>query len=164
MGMIDALAMEYQYETGVTRKVIERVPEDKYGWKPHDKSMTAGALAAHIVEIQGWTPDTLAHDEFKIDNYEAYKPKSKADLLQTFDTLVADTLKAMKGGVTDQLLMKPWKMTQKGQTLLEMPKVAVIRTWVLNHQVHHRGQLSVYLRLLGQPVPSIYGPSADEQG
>lgn len=163
MGMIDALAMEYQYETGVTRKVIDRVPEDKFGWKPHDKSMTAGALASHITEIQGWTPGTLASDEFKIDDYKPYVPKSKAELLQTFDTLVADSLKAMKG-VSDQTLMKGWKMTQKGQTLLEMPKVAVLRTWVLNHQIHHRGQLSVYLRLLGQPVPSIYGPSADEQG
>lgn len=162
MGMIDALAMEYQYETGVTRKVIDRVPEDKFGWKPHDKSMTAGALASHITEIQGWTSGTIASDEFKIDDYKPYVPKSKAELLQTFDTLVADSLKAMKG-VSDQALMKGWKMTQKGQTLLEMPKVAVLRTWVLNHQIHHRGQLSVYLRLLGQPVPSIYGPSADEQ-
>ncbi len=164
MGMIDAFAMEYQHEAATTRKVIERVPEDKFGWKPHDKSMAAGALASHITEIQGWTPDTLAHGEFKIDDYKPYVPKTKAELLQTFDALVAGTLKAMKGGVTDQALMAPWKMTQKGQTLLEMPKVAVIRTWVINHTIHHRGQLSVYVRLLGQPVPSIYGPSADEQG
>lgn len=163
MGMIDALAMEYQYETGVTRKVVERVPEDKFGWKPHDKSMTALQLASHITEIQGWTADTIASDEFKIDDYKPYVPKTKAELLQTFDKLVADSLKAMKGGVTDQALMQQWKMTQKGQTILQMPKVAVLRTWVLNHQIHHRGQLSVYLRLLGQPVPSIYGPSADEQ-
>ncbi len=163
MGMIDALAMEYQYETGVTRKVIDRLPEDKYGWKPHDKSMTAGQLASHIVEIQGWTAGTLAQDEFKMDDYKPFKPKSKAELLKTFDALVAESLKAMKSGVSDAALMKNWKMTQKGQTILDMPKVQVLRAWVLNHQIHHRGQLSVYLRLVGAPVPSIYGPSADEK-
>lgn len=163
MGMIDALAMEYEHEAGVTRKVIERVPEDKYGWKPHDKSMTAGALAAHLAELQGWPPNTLVHGEFKVDDYKLFKPKSKAELMQAFDKLVADSLKAMKSGVADQVLMQEWKMTHKGQTILQMPKVAVIRTLVINHTVHHRGQLSVYLRLLGQPVPSIYGPSADEQ-
>lgn len=164
MAIIDALAMEYQYETGLTRKVIDRVPEDKFTWKPHDKSMSAGHLASHLAEIQGWTAGTLAQDEFKIDGYKAFQAKSKAELLKTFDTLVGESLKAMKGGVSDQTLMKPWKMTQGGKTLLEMPKVQVLRAWVLNHQIHHRGQLTVYLRLLGVPVPSIYGPSADEQG
>ncbi len=164
MAIIDAIAMEYQYETGVTRKVIDRVPEDKYDWKPHDKSMSAGQLASHLVEIQGWTAGTLAQGEFNLDGYKAFKAKSKGDLLKNFDALVAESLKAMKGGVTDQALMQPWKMTQGGKTILEMPKVQVLRAWVLNHQFHHRGQMSVYLRLLGVPVPSIYGPSADEQG
>jgi len=164
MGMIDALAMEYQYETGVTRKVIERVPEDKYGWKPHDKSMSAGQLAAHITEIQGWVAGTLAQGEFKMEEYKPFAPKTKAELLGAFDALVAESLKAMKGGVSDAALMANWKMTQNGKTMMEMPKVQVLRAWVLNHQIHHRGQLSVYLRLVGAAVPSIYGPSADEQG
>ncbi len=164
MGIIDALAVEHQYESGVTRKVIERLPENKYGWKPHDKSMTAGRLASHLVEIQGWTPGTLAQDELNFDNYTPLDAKSKAELLKQFDASVADSLKAMKSGVSDQALMKKWKLTMKGQTIIEMPKVQVLRAWVLNHQIHHRGQLSVYLRLVGAAVPSIYGPSADEQG
>lgn len=163
MGMIDALAMEYEYETSVTRKVIDRVPEGKLGFKPHDKSMTAGQLAAHITEIQGWVAGTIAEDEFKLDGYKPFAPKTKAELLTAFDGLVAAALKAMKGGVSDAALMKKWRLTDKGATILEMPKVQVLRAWVLNHQIHHRGQLSVYLRLVGAPVPSIYGPSADEK-
>lgn len=165
MGMIDAIATEYEFESGLTRKTIERIPEDKLGWKPHDKSMTLGRLASHLAETQGWAKGTIDADEFDVGkDFTALDGKSKAEILKAFDAQAAEAKAALKSGVSDATLMKPWALKMQGQTVFSMPKVAVLRTWVLNHQIHHRGQLSVYLRMLGQPVPSIYGPSADEQG
>lgn len=165
MAIIDAFAMEFEYETGVTRKVIDRITDDNLNWKPHDKSMSLGLLSSHLAEIQGWGKDVIVSDEFNVEaGFKPYHGKSKAEILKTFDEMVAGALATMKSGVSDQTLMKPWALKMNGQLVFQMPKVQVIRAWVLNHQYHHRGQLSVYLRLLNIPVPSIYGPSADEQG
>ena len=164
MRIIEALAMEYEHETALTRKTIERVPEDKYDWKPHHKSMSARSLASHLAAIQGWAKSVMEGDGVDIGPGEkAFEGRDKADILGTFDTLVADSLKLMKSGLSDEDLMKPWTLSMAGRKIFEMPRVQVLRAWVLNHQIHHRAQLTVYLRLLDVPVPSIYGPSADEQ-
>jgi len=163
--MIDGFLMEYEHEVGVTRKVIERIPDDKLGWKPHEKSMTAGRLASHLAENHGWVQSILGSDQFDVGaDYKPFDGKTKTEVLAAFDKLAAEAKAAMKNGVSNEALMKPWALKMQGQTMFEMPKAVVLRNFVLNHQVHHRGQLSVYLRLLGAPVPSIYGPSADEQG
>ncbi len=165
MNLIDAFTGEYQHEMGVTRKVLDRVPEAKYGWKPHDKSMTMGRLASHTAEISGWVPGTLKMDVFDLGSqYKPFDAKSKAELLGTFDKLVAEAVQALKSGVSNEALMKKWSLMSGSHKIFELPKAAVLRSFVMSHIIHHRGQLSVYLRLTGAAVPAIYGPSADEQG
>lgn len=165
MNLIDTFIGEYQHEMGVTRKVLDRAPEAKYGWKPHDKSMTMGKLASHIAEISGWVPGTIQADTYDLGSqYKPFDAKSNAELLSTFDKLVADAVKAMKSGVSNETLMKNWSLMAGSHKIFEMPKAAALRAFVFSHIIHHRGQLSVYLRLTGASVPSIYGPSADEQG
>ncbi|MBI4558657.1 MAG: DinB family protein [Candidatus Hydrogenedentes bacterium] len=165
MGMIDAIAQEFGYEAGLTRKMLDRVPEDKLGWKPHEKSMSLGRLAGHIAEIPGYMVVTLSTDELVIDP-KSYKPEvatSRSGLLAGFDRRVAEAKSVMEGQTNDHLML-PWRLKMGDRVVFELPRVAVIRSMVLNHTVHHRGQLSVYLRLQGVPVPAIYGPSADEAG
>jgi len=164
MPMTDALLPEYDHEMGTTRKLLERAPDDRFGWKPHDKSMSLGRLATHIAELPDWVGVALDHDEFNMEP-GAYTPKSassREELLAIFDKSVKNA-RANLASKTDAELLAPWTFKHAGQTLFTMPKAAMIRTWVLNHTVHHRGQLSVYLRLNDVPLPSIYGPSADEQ-
>lgn len=166
MNIVDALSMELQHEAASTRKALERAPQDKFAWKPHDKSMTLGILATHLVEIPGWTDIMLNHDDMDMNPAE-YKPplaKSTAELLEMHDTNVAKAIKILQAGVSNEHMMKTWTFKLNGQVVFAMPRAMVMRSWVLNHIVHHRGQLTVYLRLLNIPVPSIYGPSADEQG
>jgi uncharacterized damage-inducible protein DinB len=165
VNVIDAMAQEYEHEAGVTRKVIERIPDDKLDWKPHEKSMSAGKLASHLAESQGWAKSIVEDDEFNVDaDYKPFEGSSIAEILKTYDGLVAESLAAMKSGVSNETLTNPWTLKMNGQTMFEMPKGATLRMWMISHQIHHRGQLSVYLRMVGAPVPSIYGPSADEQG
>lgn len=158
----DALLPEFDHEMGVTRKVLARIPEDKFGWQPHEKSMTLGRLAGHLAEIPGWVKETLTKDS--LDMGGEHKPdvlSTKAEVLAKFDKMVA-VGRSLIEGASDAQFMAPWTLKNKGQDIFTMPKVAVVRAWVFNHAVHHRGQMSVYLRLTGVPVPSIYGPSADE--
>ena len=156
-----SLLPEFDYEMATARKVIERVPSDKFSYKPHDKSMSMGALAGHIAEMPGWVVPTFGHDSLDIAGYQPPSPKSTADILAAFDANVA-AARAALAAAPDDAFFKNWSLKHGEKTLMTMPKIAVVRTFVLNHVIHHRGQLSVYLRLNNVAVPSIYGPSADE--
>lgn len=162
MAIADALVPEFDHEMTTTRKLLERLPEEKFDWKPHEKSFSLGALATHLANLPSWGAETLNKSEIDIGgNQPANAVPSKAELLANFDKHVAATRAALTAK-TDAELMAVWSLKRDARTLFTMPKTVVWRSFVLNHLVHHRGQLSVYLRLLDVPVPSIYGPSADE--
>lgn len=162
MGMVDALLPEFDHEMTTTRKVLERLPEDRFDWKPHPKSFSLGALATHVATLPTWGAETLNKSEFDLAGSQPVAAlPSKAELMATFDKNVAATRSAL-AGKSDAELLAMWTLKRGGKTIFSMPKTAVLRSFVLSHLVHHRGQLSVYLRLLDVPVPSIYGPSADE--
>ena len=158
-----ALIAEMQQEAGVTRTCLERVPADKFDWKPHEKSMTFGALASHIAEMFGWTPPTMekAELDFAQMDYKPFEPKTNEELLKFFDKNVAEAIETLKNS-SDERFMETWTMKNGEKTYFTLPKIAVMRGFVMSHIIHHRGQLSVYLRLNDIAVPSIYGPSADE--
>ncbi len=161
--MSNAMVQEFTHEAATTRKLLDRLPEDKMSWQPHEKSMTLGRLAGHLAEIAEWGGTIVNDDLFDMDAGE-YKPKefaTKKEVLECFDASVEEFKKTLSGK-SDEHLMKTWKMKAGGEVMLEMPKVACLRSFVLSHAVHHRGQFSVYLRENNVPIPSIYGPSADE--
>jgi uncharacterized damage-inducible protein DinB len=163
MGLNEPIMAEFQQEAKTTRKLLERIPPAALGWKPHDKSMTMERLAVHIAELYGWPSIVLTSNELDFSKMD-YKPAQIgkiSDLLELFDKAVAGALNLLKNQ-TDEQLLKSWKLRTGETIFFEMPRLAVIRSMVLNHTIHHRGQLSVYLRLRDIPIPSIYGPSADE--
>lgn len=165
MNMNQAFLQELENEMANTRKTLERVP-DNMDWTPHPKSMTMGKLAQHLAEIPDWVTKTIAADSYDLSPVGAppYKPepvKSGKEALAMFDKNLAEA-KAALASTNDADLMKPWSLKMAGNTLMTMPRAVVIRNFVLNHNVHHRAQMGVYLRLNDIPVPSIYGPSADE--
>jgi len=163
MAMVDALLPEFDHEMAVTRKVLERVDSAQFGWKPHDKSMSLGRLATHVAEIPQWGHTILTQTEFNMVDGE-YKPTAAAttaEVLELFDGQVK-TIRAVLAARTDAEFMSTWTFKQNGQELFGMPRAAAWRSWVMSHLIHHRGQLSVYLRQTGAKVPGIYGPSADE--
>ncbi len=164
MKMIDSLMMEFEHEARTTRKHLERLPSDKLDWRPHEKSFTALGLASHIVDCVGWADSIFNMDELDIDpaTYKPYEATSVAELLKTFDDNVANSKRVLTG-VADTAMMQLWRFKVAGRMLFERPKAAVFRDFTLNHLIHHRGQLSVYLRLLNVPVPGSYGPTADEK-
>ena len=161
MSMTQAILQEFDNEAKTTRRVLERVPTDKLDWKPHAKSMSLGVLALHVAAspavIAGWA----AQDETVFAGDNTPPPTSTEQILAAHDAGVK-TVKEKLTAIGDEGLTKSWKASAGGKTLMAMPKTALVRAIVLNHWYHHRGQLSVYLRLLDVPVPSIYGPSADE--
>lgn len=162
MAISQALLPEFDQEMATTRRLLERVPDDKFDWKPHDKSGTMGWLAGHVATLPFLGTVALTQDS--IDMASAPRPpkaNNRADLLATFDKTAAEARKAI-AAASDEHLMKSWSLINGGKTLLTLPRVAVLRGFFMNHLIHHRGQLSVYLRLNNVPVPSIYGPSADE--
>ena len=162
MALNQALLPEFDHEMQTTRRTLERVPEDKLTWKPHDKSMTMGALATHLATINGWAEAILGTESFDVSTAPPNPElKSRAELLTAFDKSVASARKAMEKA-SDAELMKPWSLISAGKTVFTLPRVAVLRSFIFSHSIHHRGQFSVYLRLNNVPVPSIYGPSADE--
>lgn len=167
MGLAKILLSELEYEAAVTRKCIERFKDDQLGWKPHPKSMSAGHLISHLAEIPAWIAPTLKGTELDLSppGGTPYTPPlqaSVAEVLAKFDQAVAEG-KEVLAGAEDSSFGEPWSLLAGGHTIFTMPRAAVMRSFVLSHMIHHRGQLSVYLRLLDIPVPSIYGPSADEQ-
>ena len=163
MSMTQTILQEFDTEAKTTRRVLERVPADKFAWKPHPKSMSLGELAMHTAMTPGVICGWATEDEkkFTAGGDKTPTPGSTADVIAAHDKSV-QTMKDVMGQLGDDGLMKGWKATSGDQTVFAMPKVALIRAIALNHWYHHRGQLSVYLRLLDVPVPSIYGPSADE--
>jgi len=158
---IAAFIKEFEQEAATTRRVLERVPTDKLDWAPHAKSMSLGKLAMHTAAAPGMISGWATQDAFEFSGDPTPDPASTADILAAHDAGVMLT-KANLTKVGDAGLGAMWTASAGGKTLMTMPKSALVRAIVLNHWIHHRGQLSVYLRLLDVPVPSIYGPSADE--
>lgn len=167
MKLSEVFLPEYDQEMKTTRATLERIPEDKLTWRPHEKSMPLGRLAGHIAEMAGWPTVTIKQDSIHFTAAGGQQPMqplvatSRKELLETFDGLVTQAHQAI-AGVSDEELMKPWSLLKSGQVLMTMPKLNVLRTFCINHIIHHRAQLGVYLRLNNIPVPSVYGPSADE--
>jgi len=165
MGLSESLLPEFDHEMANTRKTLERVPDEKFAWKPHAKSFPMGNLAGHLANLPSWGNLTLSSDSFDMapggQPLKAPELSSTKDVLEKFDENVAATRSAI-AGASDEELFKPWTLMTNGKTILTMPKIAVLRSFVMNHMIHHRAQLGVYLRLNDIPVPSIYGPSADE--
>ena len=161
MSMTDAILREFDNEAGTTRRVLERVPADKLEWRPHPKSMSLGVLALHVAASPGVICGWAAVDETTFKGEPPPMPTSTDEILDAHDQSVKKS-KEILGSLGDEGLQKMWTAKAGGNTLMTMPKAALVRAIVMNHWIHHRGQLSVYLRLLDVPVPSIYGPSADE--
>ena len=162
MAIADSLVMELEMEAKTTRRVLERIPDDKLGWKPHDKSMTLGQLATHVANAQGFLATAASQDTFEFGSIGSPVPgNTRQEILDSFTQGTAKA-KELISKMDDARLMAIWTGTMKGKTLMAVPRIGVIRSLIMNHIYHHRGQLSVYLRLLDVPVPSIYGPSADE--
>ena len=161
MTIAESLLPEFDREMSTTRRLLERVPEDTFAWKPHEKSMSMGDLATHVSNLPSWGSVTLTASEFDLATSHVSQAASRAELLARFDRNVADTRGALVGRA-DPELMTQWTLKRGDQKLFSMPKIAVWRTFMMNHVIHHRGQLSVYLRLNNVAVPAIYGPSADE--
>ena len=161
MRAIDALLQELEQEAQTTRRVLERVPNAHLGWKPHDKSMTLGQLALHVATVPGGVAEIATQSPFPVPEFTQPAATSAAELVPALEQSVARA-KALLGGMDDAALASTWRLMNGDQEVMAIPRAALLRSIMLNHWYHHRGQLSVYLRQLGVPVPSIYGPSADE--
>ncbi len=160
-----SMLAEFDQEMAGTRKTLERVPDDKMSYRPHPKSFPMGLLAFHLADLPNWATVTITQDELEIAGMPGYpKPEDvkQKDLLDKFDKHVAEARAAL-AGASDETMMKPWSLLVRGHKAFTMPKIAVLRSMVMNHLIHHRAQLGVYLRLNDIAVPGLYGPSADER-
>jgi uncharacterized damage-inducible protein DinB len=163
MALIDGMLRELEEEAVTTRRVLERVPENRLGWRPHQKARTLGELALHVAMVPGGvaqlvaSPSPAQAPQFRQDP----SPASTTELMPALDQSIA-TAKQVLGGMDDGALTATWRMTNGERELFTTTRAAMLRSVMLNHWYHHRGQLTVYLRELGVPIPSIYGPSADE--
>lgn len=163
MALYEPLLNELLHEAKSTRKMLELVPEDKFSWKPHEKSMTMGELASHLAEMPYYAYVTVEQDvlDFATSDYKPKTAATNAELLQIFDENLAKATQSLKNA-SDEKLLANWKMQAGDVVYMDMPRTQVLRGFVLNHNIHHRGQFSVYLRLNDIPLPSVYGPTADE--
>ena len=166
MAMCESLLPELDQEFAGARTTLERVPEDKYAWKPHVKSGSMIWLAGHLANLPSWAPLTIAQDELDLmpggqPMDPPPEPANNSELLATFDSHAA-AARAAIAGASDDTLMKPWTLLQNGKEVMTLPKIVVLRSFVMNHLVHHRAQLCVYLRMNDIPVPPLYGPTADD--
>jgi uncharacterized damage-inducible protein DinB len=161
--MNEPILAELRDEAAITRRVLERVPANKLAWRPHAKSMSLGELAMHLAGVPGGASKLAQVDQFDAGqaNFNPPSPKSVEEILAVHDQSVRDA-EACLSGLSDQALAASWRLTVNGKEIFSKPRTFVVRTVMLNHWYHHRGQLSVYLRLLDVPVPVIYGRSADE--
>jgi uncharacterized damage-inducible protein DinB len=161
MALAEAFAAELTHEAATTRRVLERVPEEHLGWKPHEKSMSLGQLAYHIASLPEGIAKLLTNLSAEVPFVPLPEQTSVAEILATLErTVPIAAAQLIAWG--DAGLHESWRMTREGQTLMEMPRLVMVRNVMLNHWYHHRGQLTVYLRLLEVPLPSVYGPTADE--
>lgn len=163
MPISELLLTEFDQEMANTRKTLERVPVEKWDWKPDPKSGTLGWMASHVATLPNFTATTIQTSELEIQGAPNPKVNSPSDLLKVFDEQRGIARKAI-AGVTDEQLKEIWTLKWNGKVLFAMPKYNVLRVMCFNHLIHHRAQLTTYLRALNVPVPALYGPSADEQG
>jgi uncharacterized damage-inducible protein DinB len=167
MSIAQSLIPELDQEMVGTRKVLERIPADKFEFRPHEKSFPMISLATHIVNMIGWGRDTIKSDSFDVapvggEPYKEDPAASVDELLATFDKNLIEFREAL-AGASDADMMATWSLLGGGQVIFSMPRIACIRGMILNHLIHHRAQLTVYLRMNDVPIPALYGPSADEQ-
>ncbi|MHC9541499.1 MAG: DinB family protein [Vulcanimicrobiota bacterium] len=163
-----SLMLEFDQELAQTRKTLERVPDPLFGWKPHEKSFTMGEMAAHIESLLEWGLDVLTKDSYDarpedMAANKAKEPKTQAELIASFDKHREQFRAALEKMDNDSFL-KPWSLSVGGKNIFTIPRIAAVRGMIMNHMIHHRGQLTVYFRLNDIPVPGLYGPSADEPG
>jgi uncharacterized damage-inducible protein DinB len=165
MSMVQPLLTEFEYECMQTRKLLERVPDGAWDFKPHEKSMSLQQLAGHIAEIPVWVDATCNLDLFTMDpgSYTPFLPASTQDLLDTFDANVSNAILHLRRE-TDEHLLQQWMMKMGDRIIVNQPRFVVLRSFIISHTIHHRGQLTVYLRMQDVPLPSIYGPTADDPG
>lgn len=162
MPLIDGLLQELEQEASTTRRVLERVPDSKLTWKPHPKARTLGELALHVAMVPGAVAEFVAQPSpVQAPQFADPSPRSATELISTLDDSIAKA-KRLLGKMDDATILATWRMMQGDRELMAVPRIAMLRAVMLNHWYHHRGQLSVYLRELDVPIPSIYGPSADE--
>lgn len=163
MRAVDPMIQEFEQEASATRRMLERVPEDQLAWQPHPKSMTLGQLALHVAGVAGTVSGFLEMDRFDVSqaDFTPAHPESKEQIMAAFEESQATTRQRLES-LDDAEAGRPWKLTNGEQELFTVPKIGLARSLVLNHLYHHRGQLSVYLRMLDVPVPATYGRSADE--
>ncbi len=162
MALNQALIAEMKHEAASTRKMLERVPTDKFDWAPHEKSMKLGKLATHVSNLPTWTGFTLNADELDLaGGVKQFTGTSTEALLKNHDDNIAEAIAVLEN-TSDEELMKPWTLKSGSHVIFTLPKIQIMRSVVFNHTYHHRGQLSVYLRSLDIPVPGMYGPSADD--
>lgn len=163
MSICESLAAELEHEAKTTRRLLERVPAESFDWKPHEKSMSLGQLAGHVAQLPGLIVTALKHDEFDfaVSGWKPFIPQSTAELVEQSDANAKAAVEALRS-TPDEKMGEKWRLKSGDHVLFELPRTSVVRSVGLNHVIHHRGQLSVYLRLLNVPLPSIYGPTADE--
>ncbi len=161
MRLADTIVAELDQEAQTTKRVLERIPEDKLGWRPHPRSFSLGQLAMHIASVPGGIAAAMVPDTMEVPSFAQAEAKSRQEILDTFSKSMATAKDTLKG-MDDARLGSTWSLVRNGKAVMTMPRIAVVRSIMLNHVYHHRGQLSVYLRMLDVPLPSIYGPSADE--
>jgi uncharacterized damage-inducible protein DinB len=161
MTMHEALIGELEQESQATRRLLERVPEDRLSWRPHPKSMSLGQLALHIARLPRAIADLLSPSDFEVADVPLPEAASRRELVDTLEDGVAHATGRLREWGDDGL-KQPWRMLKGGEPLMEMPRIAGVRAIMLNHAYHHRGQLTVYLRMLEVPLPATYGSSADD--
>jgi uncharacterized damage-inducible protein DinB len=161
MRLADSILTELDQEAQTTKRVLDRIPDDKLAWKPHPTSRSLGQLALHIASSPGAVAALAVMDTVEAPTFSHPEPKNRQEVLDTFSKSL-DRAKDTVGKMDDARLTSVWTLTRNGKTVISVPRIGFLRSILLNHVYHHRGQLSVYLRMLDVPVPSIYGPSADE--
>jgi uncharacterized damage-inducible protein DinB len=161
MALINGLLQELEEEAKTTRRVLERVPDNQLAWRPHAKARTLGELALHVAIVPGAVAEIAAQSQIQAPEFTDPSPKSASELVPALDQSIAKA-KSLLGGMDDAALTTTWRMMKGERELFAVPRVALLRSIMLNHWYHHRGQLTMYLRELDVAIPSIYGPSADE--